>query len=643
MNELILLLAVLLPLVAGIVCLLVRKAGIKEGISLGVSGLIFILSIFLFVMTRFQPLEWEYSWLSSMNIHFSLRCDGFSAMILFFLSLFTLLICLYSLRFMRKYPRLKEYYAYYLWFLAISWGAVLANNLVVFLLFWGILGLLLYGFLSLGSYKLATRGIFTVGAADFALILGGLFLFKLSGTLNMNGISGINLQGVFPLICFILLVTGVIAKIGSFPFHTWIPHASEKVPLPIMAYVPASLDKLLGVYLLFRICSDFFNFTAISSGSFFLMIIGVFTIVLAVMMALVSSDMRKIIAYLNISAGGYILMGMATANPVGMAGGLFYLLSTTAWTSLLFLTAGSVQNRNENFGFSLSGDTAKGMPLTFAGCLIGGLAISGVPPLNGFFSKWMIYQSIVELNNLRGIGNLWIIWLTAAVFGSVVTLASFMRMFYSVFLAPAYTRSESKKSKKVEEMGFTMGFPMVFLAAMCLVFGIFAYQLPLKFFIAPFTPGMSAVQIWIGWWEPTLATILIILGLLGGVGIYFLGKVQIAREDSSYIGGEQIREEMMVSETGFSDTITNFIGLRRIYRATEKGLIDIYEGMLHFSRGVAYSLLAVDRITDYLWRGIAWAVVLCGKGASLAHNGILHTYLAWFLLGLVILILIFCL
>ncbi|MBE0478634.1 hypothetical protein IBX65_05890 [Candidatus Aerophobetes bacterium] len=659
MNANILLFSILFPVVAGGICFFIKLKWVKEAIAIAISVILFALSIFLFVAVRDVPLYWSYAWLPQMNIDFSLRCYGFSSIILLFISFFALLTCLYSANFMKNKKRAGEYYTYLLLTLGISWGVILANNLVVFLLFWGILALLLYAFLSLGSLKLATKGIFTMGVADFALILGALFLFKLSGSLNMDTPLKIELTGALPLSAFILLATGAIAKMGSIPFHTWIPDASREAPLPVMAYLPASLDKLLGVYLLFRISSDFFNLSATSLASFYLMLIGAFTIVVAVMMALVSADMKKVIAYLNISAAGYMMMGIGTANPVGIAGGLFYLLSTTVWTSLLFFAAGSVENQTGTSDFSSLGKVARWMPLTFAGTLVGGLAISGVPPFNGFFSKWMIYQGIIQLTTLGGVGRLWIVWLVAAMFGSVVTLASFIRMFYSVFLGEVgltekrraeelslvhtFSNPGLAPEKKVEEVGMTMNFPVLFLACLCAIFGIFAYELPLKFFVLPFVAEMPPVASWVGWWEPELATILMIVGLVVGILIYLFSKVKLGREDITYIGGEEPRGDMILGGIGFSDTVANFVGIRRIYAAGQKGLIDIYQGMLAFSRAVGYFLFALDRLADYLWRGLAYVVLFCGKAASLAHNGILHNYLAWFLLGLVILILVFCL
>ncbi|MFQ5836216.1 MAG: proton-conducting transporter membrane subunit, partial [bacterium] len=481
MSSHILLYPVFLPLVAGAVCLLIPKKGIKEGISLGVSLTTFILALIIFTA---KELVFTRPWLTFLGgINFSLRSYHFSSFILVFLTLFGFLISLYSAKFMSGRKRLREYYAYLLWTIGASSGAILANNFILFLVFWGALALLLYGLLSLGSYRLATKGIFIMGAADFALILGALFLYKLSGTFQMSYLGPISLTGPLSISAFILLMIGAIAKAGTMPFHTWIPDAADEAPSTVMALLPASLDKLLGIYLLFRICTDFFKFTPNSGLATLLMIIGSFTIVAAVMMALIQREMKRLIAYLNVSAAGYMIVGIATANPVGIAGGLFYLLSTSIWTSCLFLNAGAVDYRLTTTEFARLGGLAKTMPVTFLTTLVAGLSISGVPPFNGFFSKWMVYQGIVELGKLGRAGNLWILWLLAAMFGSALTLASFMKLIHATFLGTSSNSSPEDVSSSPKEVGLSMSIPMVILASSCVIFGIFAYHLPLRLFI----------------------------------------------------------------------------------------------------------------------------------------------------------------
>jgi len=332
MNSNILLYPIFLPLAAGVLCLLLSKKGIKEAISLGVMLITFILSIVIFISSE---LVFSQRWLSIPEIvNFSLRSYHFSSFILVFLTLFGFLISLYSIRFMKEKNRLREYYAYLLWTIGASSGAILANNLVVFLLFWGALGIMLYALLSLGSYRIATKGLFIVGASDFALILGIFFLYKLSGTLEISHIGAIPLNSVLSISAFILLAIGALAKAGAMPFHTWIPEAAEKTPLPVMAFLPASLDKLLGIYLLSRICLDFFKLIPNSGLSILLMIIGSFTIIAAVMMALVQHDLKKLLSYHAVSQVGYMVLGIGTGIPVAVAGGIFHMLNNAIYKGI---------------------------------------------------------------------------------------------------------------------------------------------------------------------------------------------------------------------------------------------------------------------------------------------------------------------
>ena len=641
MNPNILIYPIFLPLVAGIICLLITKKGIKEGISLGVSLVTFIFALLIFTA---KGLVFTRSWLVFLGgINFSLRSYHFSSFILVFLTLFGLLISLYSVKFMSGRKRLREYYAYLLWTIGASSGAILANNFILFLMFWGALALMLYGLLSLGSYRLATKGIFIMGAADFALILGALFLYKLSGTFQMSYLGPFSLTSPLSISAFILLMIGALAKAGTMPFHTWIPDAAEEAPLPIMALLPASLDKLLGIYLLSRICLDFFRLIPNSGLSILLMIIGSFTIMAAVMMALIQHNLKRLLSYHAVSQVGYMVLGIGTGIPVAVAGGIFHMLNHSIYKSSLFLGGGSVEHRMKTTELDKLGGLAKVMPVTFITFFIAALSISGVPPFNGFFSKWMVYQGVVELGKSGGAGNLWILWLLAAMFGSALTLASFMKLIHATFLGTSSSSPPKDVSSSPKEVGLSMSIPMVILASLCVIFGIFAYHLPLRLFILASVPRIPLPGEWIGWWQPGLTTGLIIVGIVIGAIIYLSSKVRLFRESSSYIGGEEVSPAMKVSGVDFYDTIRSFSGLSKIYGAAEKKKLDFYDWGMVVCRAMANILQVLDRAIDYIWRGFAHLAVSGGKGASFLHSGILHTYLAWYLVGLILLLLIFLL
>jgi len=238
------------------------------------------------------------------------------------------------------------------------------------------------------------------------------------------------------------------------------------------------------------------------------------------------------------------------------------------------------------------GGLGRMMPFTFVAFFIAALSISGVPPLNGFASKWMVYQGIIE----AGAAQYWI-FLVAAMFGSALTLASFVKVGHSVFLG-----DRPREIGAVKEVEHTMRFPMSVLATLCVVFGIFA-QLPLVYFIGPAVgisfPEFPAAISWTGTWSPTLGATLLLAALVIGGLLYLAGRARFVRTAPLYIGGETTGEgttdslssapgrltaprDTRVLATEFYDSIRNMPGLKGLYDKGEAGFFDIYRLGRHF-------------------------------------------------------------
>jgi formate hydrogenlyase subunit 3/multisubunit Na+/H+ antiporter MnhD subunit len=412
------------------------------------------------------------------------------------------------------------------------------------------------------------------------------------------------------------LAAGAFAKAGAMPFHTWVPDTAEDAPTPVTAFLPASLDKLLGIYFLARITLDMFKMSV--AVNTFLMIVGSITIVAAVMMALIQHDLKRLLGYHAVSQVGYMVLGIGTGNPIGIAGGLFHMLNHAIYKSCLFLSGGAVEKEAGTTDLEKLGGFGKIMPITFITFLIASLAISGIPPFNGFASKWMIYQGIIKTADNGN--NLWIIWLIAAMFGSALTLASFMKLIHAVFLGqPAnkqprsnevLAKAESMINKR-RETSPTMWIPQVFLAVLCVIFGVFAYRIPLKMFIFP---SLEEKIVFFGIWNASLATILIIVGVAVGIIVYLLGTIKKTREAEAFIGGEILEKQpnMRVSGTEFYNTIKDITPLGTIYGLAERKVFDIYD---------------IGSIITFRFNKILRYI----------HNGVLLTYLAWCFLGMIIL------
>lgn len=590
---------IVIPFIAGLLLYVIpRKVrGVHEAAALLVSAGTFGLTVRLFLQ---KPMEW----ITRDSLVF--RLDDLSAFVLLAAGFFGFLIVLYSVVYMKDRNQRPLYYGSLMLTLGATCGALISNHLILLLIFWGFLGITLYLLIQSGgdgAAPAAKKSLIIIGGSDALLLLGIVFIYSLTNTFEMDKILLSFSNGLTTWI-FILLALSAFAKAGSLPLHTWIPDMAVQTPIPATAFMPAALDKLLGIYLLGRMVLNLFHMN--NAMNLFLMIVGAVTIITAVMMALIQHDLRKLLAYHAVSQVGYMVLGIGTGTVIGIAGGLFHMLNNTLYKTGLFLTGGSVRHRTGTADLDGLGGLARFMPMTFLSFLVAALAISGIPPLNGFVSKWMVYQGLVELG--RGGDKLWVVWLLAAMFGSGLTLASFMKLTHSVFLGDSVER----KGKKIREVGFTMWLPTIILAVLCVVFGVFAVQVPLKHLIVP---AVGSEIEYIGSWSPGLATLMILIGLGIGFLIYLAGNLKGFREADSFIGGEELDSETRVTGTGFYNTIREMGVFSRIYRWAEDKWFDIYD------------------LGNLLFSGI-------GGVLRKAHTGVLNLYVFWFVFGLIVLLIV---
>ena len=595
---------VLIPIVIGAIVRIIPDGlrGLKEAITLAVSALTLFFTIVIY------RAGWGEAGIFGLGLF---KVDMLSSFVLLWVGIFGLMMMVFSVWFMKGKSHLKEYYSYSLMALGAAAGIVLANDLILLLALWAFLGLMLHLLIHVAgpsASEAVKKTTVIVGGSDALLALAVAILWLATDSTSLSQDPIPTVTGLSCL-TFILFACAAFAKAGAMPFHGWIPDAAAAGPVPAVAFLPASLDKLLGIYLLARVSLYVFNLTP--AMALLLMIVGAFTLIAGVLMALVQHDMKRLLGYHAVSQVGYMVMGIGTLNPVGVAGGLFHMLNNAIYKGGLFLVAGSVEKREGTTDLDKLGGLARYMPITFAACLLASLAISGVPPFNGFVSKWMVYQGIIESGKAGG--HLWVIWLVAAMFGSALTLASFVKVLHSVFLGAREKRGEGPK-----EVPAGMWLPTLALSVVCLVFGIFAYALPLKSFILPALNAIPALRLpsaeaWPGWWSPGLATILLLVGLLIGYLIYLAGRLKSVRVDESYIGGEILPGEARVTGTGFYYTLTEMAPFRRFYGWAERKNFCVYE----FGKDLVRFL---------------------SKAASLIHRGAFGGYLIWVLAGAVVIL-----
>ena len=613
---------IVIPAIAGGLCFLLGKRARRVVIALAIVAAVvtFIASVSLWGKVGHEAsLPWALK-LGDFEIAAQLKLTHFGSFLSLFIGLFGLIMVLYSVEFMGKFEDKGKYYAYVLWTVSGSLGAVLANNLIFFLVMWEIVTVMLFLLVNMGREKApygAAKSFTVLGFADSAMLLGIILLWSETKSLSMDAAAFPVAVGTWlTYSAYLLFFIGAIAKAGAMPFHSWIPAAAEGAPTPVMAFLPASLDKLLGIYLLALISLKFF--IPDENIRLVLMVVGAVTILAAVMMAMVQHELKKLLSFHAVSQVGYMVLGIGTGSLVGIVGGLFHMLNHAIYKCCLFLGAGAVEHRARTTELDELGGLARFMPVTFVCFLIAALSISGVPPFNGYVSKWMVYQGIIDAGS-----PLWPLFITAAILGSALTLASFVKATHSVFLGHMH---EKFSRHPVREVLPFMTLPMVVLAFLCVLFGVFA-QLPLKYFLAPAVaetgagalevagaPGILAFAK--GVWSPTAATLLILAGLGLGLIIYLVGHSMKVREANLFVGGEVFRsEEIRLPGTHFYDTIRELPLFKVMYKDGEKGVYDLY------GLGGRYTAPLIR----FLRR---------------LHSGILPIYVAWCLIGLTLILIL---
>lgn len=597
MTDSFILLPIVIPFIAGLVVLLIgqRIQSVKEAIALLATAATLGLTITLFRENISVSVPW-----TNFGIDFALRLYHFSAFILVAASAFSFLFVLYSCSFMRNKPRLNQFYSYLLITLAMTNGAVLADNLVLMLFFWEGLLLTLFGLIAIGrpgAYKTAIKAFVIVGISDLCLMMGIGLAGHLAGTMTISKISlPVNFLGS---LAFVFMMIGAISKAGSVPFHTWIPDAAVDAPLPFMAFLPASLEKLLGIYLLARISLDMFKLTAGSWISILLMTIGAITILLAVMMALVQKDYKRLLSYHAVSQVGYMILGIGTCLPIGIIGGLFHMINHALYKSCLFLTGGAVEKQTGTTDLAKLGGIGIKMPVTFVCFLIAAASISGVPPFNGFYSKELVYDAALE----RGT-----IFYLAAILGTFLTAASFLKLGHAAFLGKI-----SDSNRNVRETKLPMLVPMVVIAAVCVVFGVWNY-LPLNNLIKPILGEERLAGHEFG---PNTMLITVTIIVLVGALLHHLFAVKVS--GSGYKASDHIRHAPF---------------LEGVYTKAENRWFDPYDVGMKIVQGLSRFGWWIDRTIDWLYEDFA-VKVAAGLSSliKLAHTGSYSMYVVWSLIG----------
>jgi len=597
---------VLIPAITALVVFLLpsKDFWIKGLVSLVGVLVNLILAIMLFGKEASFLLPW-----TGFGLNFSFRLFHFSSFVLLASAGFSFLIVMYSLLFLKgSAHKVKQFFGFMLITVAMVNGAALSSNLLLLLFFWEGMLITTFAMILAGGKKsiaAATKAIVIQAVADLLMTLGILITGWQAGTYEM---SLINLpMNYWGSIAFVLVMIGATAKAGSMPFHSWIPDAALVSPLPFMAFLPAALEKLIGIYFLARISLDLFQFEPGSSMSILMMSLGAVTILLAVMMALIQKDFKKLLSYHAISQVGYMVLGIGTALPIGIIGGIFHMINHAMYKSCLFLTGGSVEKQAGTTNLEELGGIGRKMPVTFICFLIAAMAISGVPPLNGFFSKELIFDGALESG---------MIFYIAAAVGAFLTAASFLKLGHAAFLG-----KPTRDISNVKEAGVLMLIPMIVIAGFCILFGVYN-PLPLQKLIQPILGARMEGHDFSGlphtWTLVVISIVVLLLAILN----HMFGVKRTKRG------------------LGAVDHIHYAPGLHQVYNMAEKRYFDPYDIGRHIVRFLAYILYYIDRSLDWIYDTfIVWVVTSLSVILKKMFAGNYASSVAWSIVGFALVIL----
>ncbi|MEF3280799.1 MAG: NADH-quinone oxidoreductase subunit L [Elusimicrobiota bacterium] len=595
---------ILLPLISAILILLIsdKTKYLKETVAIMVSFVSLLAAIVLLKIsgTGEGMALCKFKWLGSFSM-LSFRVDAISAFILVSVSIFSLLISIYGISTPNRGSS-KIFYFLLLMTQAAAAGSATSDNMLSMLFFWESMVILLYLYIFISGNSTQTRQTalktFLInGISDIAMMIGIIIVGYITDTFSMSEINSnrLILSG-WGTIAYVMLLIGALTKAGAFPFHTWIPDAALNSNAAFMAFVPAAVDKLLGIYFFARISLYLYQLNTIMQ--IILMTIGALTIIIAVMMALIQTDYKRLLSYHAVSQTGYMVLGIGTLNPIGIVGGLFHMINHAIYKSCLFMTAGAVEKQTGTTELSKLGGLFSKMPVTAISYLIAAAAISGIAPLNGFFSKELVYKGAL----LSGYN----IFFYAAEIGSILTLASFLKLGHSVFFGKL-----PENLKDTKEAPYSMIISMIALSALCIIFG-FGAHLPISKFIVPSLFSL------IGFYPREELS-----GFhFDNMFLIFLVVVIIAV--SNHIIGFKLSGKSYKA----SDHIHHAPILKEIYDMAEKGFFDLYEIFRKFFAWFSKLLFKVDRGFDKLIDDIPSAIaVWSGDKISKLHTGSYSLYM----------------
>jgi|LGVE01.1.fsa_nt_gb NADH-quinone oxidoreductase subunit M len=507
-----------------------------------------------------------------------------------------------------KYPSL--YSMFYLFSLAGVLGVFFTDNFLVLFFFFELVVWTSLFLIPLGKSKRAASWYYGFSAfGSFSLLFAIFVMRNTAGSFDINdGLSMVG--GSDQILVFILLMVAAFAKLGAFPLHIWLPKVLGNAPDPVTSVFSGGLEKLgafvavMGLVKLAPV-GPVIEAIDMALGQYFIAILGALTIVFGTLMAIRQDDAKKLLAYSSMSNGGYILVALTLLNDTSVSGALYHVLIHALASTAAFLAIGAVNRQTGTTKMSELGGMIHKMPVTYVVYLIAIISIAGIPPMGGFVSKWLIFQSVIN----EGM----ILIAIATFFGSI---GSFLYVFRP--LAALFLGQELPEFKKViKEAPVFMLLPMIILSGLNIFTGV--HPSMILEYINNILGELGVAQLGITTWtisgnngELYPALIAVVFGV--GVVIAFIIFILLKKSKKVDLMDTYTAGNFIYTEELLHYSVDFYAPIERLYEKYINIMKDFYKGVAkkvqEFGSFVKYFFFTSKPEITVLWVVIVLGILL---------------------------------
>lgn len=604
-------------------------------------------------------------------LSFSFNVDKLSAFFIFTISLISLFASLYAIgyvvHFYKKY-NVGALGFFYNTFIAGMMMVVSAHHALFFLIVWEIMSLSSY---FLVIYENKEKRNVKAGSVYFVMthigtafiMLSFLLLYAATGSLDFSVIKEniVNIRPVIKNLVFGLALVGFGTKAGMIPLHIWLPGAHPAAPTHVSALMSGVMIKT-GVYMFIRIFVDMMSDVPVWWGMV-IVTAGAVSALLGVLYALTEHDIKRLLAYHSIENIGIILLGLGSAliflalgmkplAALGLVAALFHTLNHATFKALLFLGAGAVISETHTRNMEAYGGLIKQMPQTAFFFLVGAMAISALPPFNGFFSEWLTFQSLFA--GIRSLDitvqGVFILAVGALAFTGGLAAACFVKVFGATFLA----RPRSEEARHAGEVALSLRTGMAALAVLSLLFGLFSgtvahllsevvHSLPVfNSTEAAFTANASLFKFNDNFASVSLPLIFVsLVSVTAAVFflVHILTKSRKVRLGCTWDCGAHLTPRMEITATGFSRSIITVF--RGILQPTQQYQIEYMDAEIrYFTKANRVRLEIKDMYSSYFYSPMQDLVAKISEYVKQIQGGNINIYVLYIFIILIALLLL---